>query len=138
MRIADIMTIDVLLLSPDDSVQLAAVRMRDEDIGSLPVASADRLVGFVTDRDLVVRALAEGMDLSTRVSEVMSDQIIYCFEDEPIETVAEKMAKHQVRRLPVLGRDNKLRGVVSLGDLAVKGDNEAAEEALTEISEPTE
>ena len=137
MRIADIMTTDVRLLAPEDSIQQAACRMRDEGIGSLPVASGDRLVGYVTDRDLVVRGLAEGKDSSSAISDVMTERILYCFEDESIDEVAGKMAKNQVRRLPVMTREKLLCGIVSLGDLATKGDNEAAEEALTEISEPS-
>ena len=136
VRVADIMTADVLLLGPGDSIQHAASRMRDENIGSLPVASGDRLVGYVTDRDIVVRALAEGRDLTTPVHEVMSERILYCFEDDLLEDVAENMARNQVRRLPVLTREKRLCGIVSLGDLAVSGDDGAAEEALTEISEP--
>ena len=136
MRIGEIMTNEVKLLSPDDSIQQAACRMRDEDIGSLPVASADRLVGYVTDRDLVVRSLAVGMKLSTPVREVMTERLLYCFEDDEVEAVAQNMAKNQVRRLPVLTREKRLCGIVSLGDIATKGEDEAAEEALTEISEP--
>jgi CBS domain-containing protein len=136
VRVADIMTKDVLLLGPEDSIQHAAARMRDDNIGSLPVASGDRLVGYVTDRDIVVRALADGRDITTPVREVMSERILYCFDDDELEDVAENMAKNQVRRLPVLTRDKKLCGIVSLGDLAVKGDDEAAEDALTEISVP--
>jgi CBS domain-containing protein len=137
MRIADIMTTDVRLLAPEDSIQQAACRMRDEGIGSLPVASGDRLVGYVTDRDLVVRGLAAGKDSSAPIQEVMTERLLYCYEDESVEEAAEKMAKNQVRRLPVMTREKLLCGIVSLGDLAIKGDDEAAEEALTEISEPS-
>ena len=137
MRIADIMTTDVRLLAPEDSIQQAACRMRDEGIGSLPVASGDRLVGYVTDRDLVVRGMAAGKDLSAPIQEVMTERLLYCYEDESVEEAAEKMAKNQVRRLPVMTREKLLCGIVSLGDLAIKGDDEAAEEALTEISEPS-
>jgi CBS domain-containing protein len=135
MRIAEIMTGDVKLLAPEDSIQHAACRMRDENIGSLPVASGDRLVGYVTDRDLVVRGMAAGKDLSTAVREIMSGRLLYCFDDDSVEDVAENMAKNQVRRLPVLTREKRLCGIVSLGDLAVRGDGDAAEGALTEISE---
>jgi len=136
MRISEIMTHEVKLMSPDDSIQQAACRMRDQGIGSLPIASADRLVGYVTDRDLVVRALAAGMKHSTPVREVMTERLLYCFEDDEVEAVAENMAQNQVRRLPVLTREKRLCGIVSLGDIATKGEDEAAEEALTEISEP--
>ena len=136
MRIAEIMTAEVKLLAPDHSIQQAACRMRDEDIGSLPVASGDRLVGYVTDRDLVIRGIAAGKDMSAPVREVMTERLLYCFEDDTVDDVAENMAKNQVRRLPVLTRAKRLCGIVSLGDLAVEGNDEAAEEALTEISEP--
>ena len=136
MLIREIMTSKVEVLSPQDSVQLAACRMRDEDVGSVPVVSADRLVGYVTDRDITVRAVAAGREPSTPVSEVMTVGVLACFEDEDVEAVAEKMAVHQVRRLPVLTRANRLCGIVSLGDIATKGADEAAEEALSEISEP--
>ena len=136
MRIREIMTPNVKLLGPTDSLQHAACRMRDENIGSLPVASGDRLVGYVTDRDLVVRGMAAGKDLSAPVEEVMTERLLYCFDDDTIDNVAENMARNQVRRLAVLNREKRLCGIVSLGDLAVKGDDEAAEDALTEISEP--
>jgi CBS domain-containing protein len=136
MRVSEIMTSDVRLLSAEESIQSAACKMRDENIGSLPVASGDRLVGYVTDRDLVVRGLAAGKEPSTPVGDVMTERLLYCFEDETVEAVAENMAKNQVRRLPVLTREKRLCGIVSLGDLAVEGDDEAAEVALTEISEP--
>ena len=137
MRVSEIMSTDVKLLSLNDTIQQAAYHMRDEDIGSLPVGSGDRLVGYVTDRDLVVRALAAGLPPSTPVSEIMTERLLYCFEDEDIEAVTENMAKNQVRRLPVLTREKRLCGIVSLGDLATRSDeDEAAEAALTEISEP--
>ena len=135
MRVREIMTNEVKLLSPGDSIQQAACRMRDEGIGSLPVGSTDQLIGYVTDRDIVVRAVSAGMALSSPVREIMTDRLLYCFEDDEVEAVAETMALNQVRRLPVLTREMRLCGVVSLGDIATKGDDEAAEEALAEISE---
>ena len=135
MHIRKIMTSDVKLLAPADSIQQAACRMRDENIGSLPVASGDRLVGYVTDRDPVVRGLAAGKDLSAPIQEVMTERVLYCFDDDSVDEAADNMARNQVRRLPVLTREKRLCGIVSLGDLAVKGDEESAEEALSEISE---
>jgi CBS domain-containing protein len=136
MRVSEIMTSEVEFLSPNDSIQQAACRMRDEEIGSLPVASGDRLIGYVTDRDIVVRAVAAGIELGSPVREVMTERLLYCFEDEEVGAVAANMAMNQVRRLPVLTRKKRLCGIVSLGDVAIKGEDEAAEEALTEISEP--
>ena len=135
MTVGEIMTSKVHLLSQGDSIQSAARRMRDEGIGSLPVSSGDRLVGYITDRDIVIRGMAAGKDFSTPVREVMSERILYCFEDEEVGDVAANMAKNQVRRLPVLTRKKRLCGIVSLGDLATRGDGEAAQEALSEISE---
>jgi CBS domain-containing protein len=136
MRVSEIMSTEVQLLSPDDSIQQAACRMRDEEIGSLPVASGDRLVGYVTDRDVAVRGVAAGKAIKSPVREIMTERLLYCFEDEEVEAVAKNMAMNQVRRLPVLTRENRLCGIVSLGDVATKGEHQAAEEALTEISEP--
>lgn len=132
MLVGEIMTSNVHLLSPEDSIQKAACRIRDKGIGSMPVVAGDRLVGYITDRDIVVRGVAAGKDLSAPVSEVVTDRILYCFEDDAVEDVVENMAKNQVRRLPVLTREKRLCGIVSLGDLATRG----SEEALSEISEP--
>jgi CBS domain-containing protein len=136
MKVREIMSSDVRLASPEDSIEDAARTMRDEDIGSLPVASGDRLVGYVTDRDIVVRALADGRGPDTQVKDVMTDRILYCFEDDDVTDVAANMAENQVRRLPVLNRDKRLVGIVALADIATRGDDEAAEDALEEISEP--
>ena len=132
------MTRDVQLLTPHATIQEAARRMRDDNIGSLPVAEGDRLVGYVTDRDLVVRGLAQGFSADTHVHDVMTDQVLYCFEDEDVEEVAVNMADNQVRRLPVLSREKRLVGIVALGDLATKGDAAAAEDALEGVSQPTQ
>jgi CBS domain-containing protein len=134
MQIREIMTRDVKLIQPTDSIRDAARRMRDEDIGSLPVADGDRLVGYVTDRDIVVRAIADNGDAQSPVREAMSERVLYCFEDEAVEDVARNMAENQVRRLPVLTREKRLCGIVALGDLATHGVDEPAEEALEGIS----
>jgi CBS domain-containing protein len=136
MPVRDIMTRDVQLLSPHDSLRTAARRMRDDNIGSLPVAEGDRLVGYVTDRDLVVRGLAQGFAPDTPVQGVMTDRVLYCFEDEDVEDVALNMAHNQVRRLPVLSRDKRLVGIIALGDLATKAPDRAAEDALEGVSKP--
>jgi CBS domain-containing protein len=111
--------------------------MRDANIGSTPVVDNDRLVGMVTDRDIVVRIVAEGRPTQTATArEAMSPGVLYCFEDEPVEDVLEKMGDQQIRRLPVVNRDKRLVGVVSLGDLSLTGKRKAAGEALQEISQP--
>ncbi|HEX9904101.1 MAG TPA: CBS domain-containing protein [Propylenella sp.] len=137
MQISEIMTRDVKLIHPGDSIRDAARRMRDEDFGSLPVAEGDRLVGFVTDRDIVIRGLANSGGPDSPVRDVMSDHVLYCFEDETVESVATNMARNQVRRLPVLTREKRLCGIVALGDIATHGADEPAEEALEGISRPT-
>lgn len=121
MLVRDIMTRDVQLLAPSDTIEQAARLLRDENIGSLPVAAGDRLVGYVTDRDLVARALAESRSPEIQIDNVMSDQVLYCFEDEDVEDVAANMAHNQVRLLPVISRDKRLVGIVALGDIATKG-----------------
>ncbi|MGF1612219.1 MAG: CBS domain-containing protein [Kiloniellales bacterium] len=131
------MTSDVSLVNPATTVNEASRLMRDHDIGALPIGEDDRLVGMVTDRDIVLRAVADGKDpTATRVSEVMSDRILYCFDDQSIDEVATNMGDNQVRRLPVLNRDKRLVGIVSLGDLSVGGAAGVASEALEQISEP--
>ena len=137
MLVRDIMTRDVQLLAPHDTIQTAARHMRDDNIGSLPVADGDRLVGYVTDRDLVVRGLAEGFSADPHIHDVMTKQVLYCFEDEDVEDVAANMAHNQVRRLPVISRDKRLVGIVALGDLAVKAGDASAEDALEGVSKPT-
>ena len=134
MRIAELMTPDVEVIRPDDTLHTAAKMMADLDAGILPVGENDRLVGMITDRDITVRAIAEGRDPEkTTVRDAMSDQVRYCFDDEDPEEVARKMGAWQVRRLPVLNRDKRLVGIVSLGDLVI-GAEEPAKEALKEIS----
>jgi CBS domain-containing protein len=135
MQIREIMTRNVKLISPQDSIRDAARRMRDEDIGSLPVADGDRLVGYLTDRDIVIRAIADSGGADSPVRDAMSERVLYCFEDESVDDVARNMAENQVRRLPVLTREKRLCGVVALGDLAAHAD-EPAEKALEGISRP--
>ena len=136
MQIRELMTTDVEVIRPDDTLQTAAQTMADLNAGALPVGENDRLVGMITDRDITVRAVAKGCDPEkTRVREVMSSEIRYCFEDEGSEAVARKMGEWQIRRLPVLNRDKRLVGIVSLGDLAIGGAEEESKEALEEISQ---
>jgi CBS domain-containing protein len=137
MRISEIMTRDPELIDPSSSIRDAARRMRNEDIGALPIGENDRLIGMVTDRDIAVRAVAEDKDPSTTtVRDVMSEKIYYCFEDDDIEEAARCMAENQVRRLPILNRDKRLTGIVSLGDIAQTGE-ECEKTALEGVSEPS-
>jgi CBS domain-containing protein len=136
MKVKEMMTPEVELVRPDDTLHAAAKMMADLDTGALPVGEDDRLVGMITDRDITVRAVAEGRDPEkTIVRDAMSSGIHFCFEDEDSEAVARKMAHWQVRRLAVLNRDKRLVGIVSLGDLAIGGAEEDSKAALKEISE---
>ncbi len=135
MQVREIMSRDVKLIRPQDSIRDAARQMRGQDIGSLPVADGDRLVGYVTDRDIVVRGLANSGGPDSPIREVMSDKVLYCFEDESVEHVAQNMAENQVKRLPVMTREKRLCGIVALADLATHSD-EPAERALKGISRP--
>jgi CBS domain-containing protein len=136
MRVNEAMSPDVKLASPDQTIQDAARTMAEIDVGILPVAQGDRLVGMITDRDIAVRAVARGLPPSTPISEVMSREVLYCFDDEEIETIAENMSDIQVRRLPVVNRDKRLVGILSLADIAMKEGPQSAGEAVCGISEP--
>jgi CBS domain-containing protein len=137
MKIKDVMTPDVSFVRPDTSILEIARKMREGDIGSTPVIENERLVGMVTDRDIVVRAIAEGGDVRTKTArDAMSPGILYCYADDSVESVLDNMGDQQIRRLPVVDSDKRLVGVVSLGDLALSGKRKAAGEALQEISQP--
>jgi len=135
MRICDCMTSQVRIASPDQTIKEAAKIMADIDAGVLPVGENDRLVGIITDRDIAIRGVAEGKGPDAKVREIMSKEVKYCFEDEDIDDVLENMGDLQVRRLPVLSREKRLVGIVSLGDLA-GNEAEEAGEALSSISRP--
>jgi CBS domain-containing protein len=137
MKVSDAMTRDVMLIHPNQSIQEAAALMEDCDIGSLPVADSDKLIGMITDRDIAVRAVAKGQGPDTQVSRVMSKEVLYCFEDDDVKNVAKNMSEIQVRRLPVVTREKKLVGILSLGDLARK-ESRTAGEAMKGIAEPSE
>ena len=138
MQVKDVMTRGVECVSPDATLQDAARKMKDLDVGPLPVCDNDRLAGMLTDRDIVVRAVAEGRDpRSAKVREAMTEGIDYCFEDDDVGQAAGLMRQRQVRRLVVLNRDKRLVGIVSLGDLAVEtGDEQLAGNTLEAVSEP--
>ena len=137
MQVSEMMTPSVDVLRPDTLLQEVARHMRDHDIGALPVARDDRLVGVVTDRDIVVRCLAQMPDLKgATAASAMSDDVLYCFGDQDIDDVARNMGQQQVRRLFVVDRDKRLIGVLSLGDIAANGKQDAAGEALSGIAQP--
>jgi CBS domain-containing protein len=137
MKVREAMTRDVRLVKPDQPISEAARLMGELDIGALPVEENDRLVGMITDRDIAVRAVAIGRGPDTAVREVMTREIKYCFEDQTIDEVTQNMGELRIRRLPVLTRDKRLIGILSLGDLAIdEGARDEAGEALGGISRP--
>lgn len=138
MIVRDIMSRDVEVVHPDSMIQEAADKMKTLNIGSLPVCDNKRLVGVVTDRDIAIRAVASGLDPKrTKVSNTMTPELIYCFEDETVSQAAKLMERYQIRRLPILSREKHLVGIVALGDLAVDTGNERLSgTVLEEISEP--
>jgi CBS domain-containing protein len=137
MQVKQAMSNDVRISNPNQSIREAAAVMAEIDAGVLPVGENDRLVGMITDRDIAVRAVAAGRGPDTPVREVMSGEIKYCFEDQSIDEVTQNMGELRIRRLPVLSRDKRLIGILSLGDLAIdQGARDEAGEALGGISRP--
>jgi CBS domain-containing protein len=137
MRVSEAMTRDVCLVRPDQSIEEAARMMLAIDAGLLPVADGDGLVGMLTDRDIAVRAVAGGKNSATQVGEVMTRDIKYCFEDEDTAHVARNMGEQQLRRLPVVNRDKKLVGILSLADVAVlESDGRKVGNAYRGIAQP--
>ena len=141
MRVNEVMTKGAECTRPDATLQEAAGRMKSLNVGVLPVCGDnDRLVGMLTDRDVTVRSTAAGADPeAARVRDVMTPDVVYCFDDQDVAEAARLMKEKQIRRLVVLNRDKRLVGIVSLGDLAVDtGDEELAGATLEAISEPAE
>lgn len=137
-QLKDLMSRDVKVISPDMTIGEAARRMRDGDFGMMPVGENDRMIGTISDRDIAIRAVADGKDADTKVRDVMSEGIAWAYEDESVEQVAKIMSERQVRRLPVVNRDKRLVGIVALGDFAVeKSEILPAAQALSEISKPS-
>jgi CBS domain-containing protein len=134
MRVSDVMTSDVKIMSPDQTIKQAATMMKKLDIGLLPIGENDRLVGMISDRDIALRGVAAGKAPDAKVRDVMTKDVRYCFEDEDTDEICERMAECQVRRLPVLNRDKRLVGIVSLGDIS-RLTSEAGK-ALAGISRP--
>lgn len=138
MRLNDIMTEYVEVIPPEISIEEAAKQMRSLNVGVLPVCNGSRLVGMLTDRDLTIRAVAEGRDPKiTTVEEVMTSEVAYYFEDQETEEAEQVMEKSQIRRLSVLNREKLLVGIVSLGDFATKDDENRAGRTLERVSEPS-
>jgi CBS domain-containing protein len=136
MRVSDAMTRDVRIASPGQSIRDVAKIMDEIDAGSVPVGENDRLIGMITDRDIAVRAVAAGKGPDTPVREVMSSDIKYCYEDEDLDHVASNMADIKVRRLPVVNREKRLVGIVSLGDLARNDGGKSAGKTVKAVSQP--
>jgi len=136
MKVSDVMTRDVQTVRPDSTAQEAANFMLREDAGSMPVSDGDRLIGMITDRDIAVRGVAKGHGPDTPVRELMTDEIVCAREDDDVEEVASKMSSAQVRRMPVIDENERLCGIVSLGDLAREADSDSADQALEGVSEP--
>jgi len=134
----DVMSRDVQVISPDDTIEEAATRMRDGNFGMLPVGENDRMIGAISDRDIAIRAVADGKALNTTVRDVMSEGIVWAYENDSVDDAAKLMGKYQIRRLPIVNADKRLVGIVALGDFAVEvSDIETAGEALSEISRPS-
>lgn len=136
MKVSEVMTRNVQTIGPDQPVREAASFMLSADAGSIPVTDGDRLIGMITDRDIAVRGVARGYGPDTPVGDLMTDDLIIVRIDDDVEDVASKMSEAQVRRLPVIDRDDKLCGIVSLGDLARETDSETADEALEGVTQP--
>jgi CBS domain-containing protein len=137
MKVSETMTRDVRVASPEETVRKAAQMMASLDAGALPVGEKDHLIGMITDRDIVIRGIAKGKGPKAKIRDVMTEDVKYCFEDQEVEEVTRNMADIQVRRLPVLNRDKRLVGILSLGDIAISSDGKHAGDALLGISHPS-
>ena len=133
----DLMTQNVQVIGPDDTITAAASQMLEGNFGMLPVGENDRMIGTISDRDIAIRAVAQGKDGSTKVREVMSERVIWAYEDDSVEKGAKLMSEHQIRRLPIVNAEKRLVGIVALGDFAVdRSELKTAGETLSEISKP--
>ena len=136
MKVSEAMTRDVRVANPNETIRDAARMMAEINAGSLPVGENDRLVGVITDRDIAVRAVAEGKAPTTKVRDIMSPEVLYCYDDQDLDDVAKNMGDVKVRRMPVVNRDKRLVGIISLGDLATHEDLETAGDTVTQVSQP--
>jgi CBS domain-containing protein len=136
MQAKDLMTRTVECVTPDMQIQEVARRMKSLDIGFVPVCDSDRLIGTVTDRDIVLRVIAEGRDVKgCKARDVMTSEVFWCYDDQTAEEVADYMADQEIRRVVLLDRSQRLVGVISIGDLAKGGEQVAAGEAIGTIAE---
>ena len=137
MKIREVMTRNVRCVKPDTSIKEAAIEMQQLDVGALPICDGDRLTGMVTDRDIVVRCVAKGMDPGrTQVKDAMTEHLTWCREDDDVQEAAKLMQDKQIRRLPIVDKDKRLVGIVSLGDVATREDRATAGEAVKDVSKP--
>ena len=136
-RVADIMTRGVRAMRPSDSVVRAAQAMDELNVGVVPVCDGERLLGVVTDRDITIRAVAQGKaDEGATLSGIMSSEVSWCYEDQPVDEVMHEMSRRQIRRMPVVDRNKHLVGMLSLGDIAAKTGDEQVSDLLADISQP--
>jgi CBS domain-containing protein len=136
-KLKDLMSRDVQVISPDGTIKDAAQQMRKGNFGMMPVGENDRMIGAISDRDIAIRAVADGKGPTTKVRDVMTERIVWAYEDDSVDVAVKLMSEHQIRRLPIVNAAKRLVGIVALGDVAVvKSDVEAAGEALSEISKP--
>lgn len=131
MRIQECMSEDVVIAAPAQTIRDAARMMRNIDAGFIPVGENDRLVGMITDRDIAIRAVADGKGPETTIRDVMSKEVLYCYEDDDMDAVSDQMAELQIRRMPVLNHEKRLVGIISLGDIAQAADGDLARSATT-------
>jgi len=136
MRVSEAMTREVRVANPAQTIRDVAKIMQEIDAGAVPVGENDRLVGMITDRDIAIRAVAQGKGPDTPVRDIMSKDIKYCYEDEDLEHVADNMGELQLRRLPVVNREKRLVGIVALGDIARNEDHHTTGETTAEVSQP--
>jgi CBS domain-containing protein len=137
MKVSECMTRDVHVASPGQTLQEVALEMAKLDTGVMPVGENDRLVGMITDRDIVIRGIAEGLPPNTQIRKIMTPDIKYCFDDQDVDDVTRNMGEIQIRRLPVVDHDKRLIGILSLGDVAISREAGRAGDALSYISQPT-
>ena len=138
MKLREVMSTDVEVVGPEATLAEAAEAMRQLNVGILPVCDGDTLLGVLTDRDITIRGVAAGADPNRMtVQQAMTQDLVYCFDDQDVRAAATLMEDKQLRRLLILDRDKKLAGIVSLGDLAIETANERlAGEVLERVSEP--
>ncbi len=138
MKVKEIMTKDVFWIRPDTNLQEAASKMKELDTGVLPVCDGENICGMITDRDIAIRSTAQGQDpKNSKISDIMTPQVEFCHEEEDLEKIAQRMEAKRIRRLPVIGPEKKIVGIISLGDVVRRGESKVACEILEEVSEPT-